>query len=68
MPKELDLSKNDLWDSGVELILGGLMNIHCKFVILWSAKTTNSFDCVLLLCPPSADLNHVILEKRSVKI
>ncbi len=32
--KELDLSSNDLQDSGVKLLYGGLKSLHCQLKIL----------------------------------
>ncbi|KAI4885550.1 hypothetical protein NFI96_021185 [Prochilodus magdalenae] len=49
--KELDLSNNDLEDSGAETIFPGLIRSHCELEILRSARTTNAnyCTCVLLL-------------------
>ena len=64
--KELDLSKNDLQDSGVEPVFAGLMRSHCELEILRAVKDLQTQLTILhsLLYSFSADWLFVILGKN----
>ncbi|KAI4874431.1 hypothetical protein NFI96_026344, partial [Prochilodus magdalenae] len=76
--KELDLSNNDLQDSGVELLSDGLRNVHCKMEILSTstlpATLNQRCDKAVLLAtplnpvPPGMDLLSAGLRSSFCKL